>query len=107
MLSGICLNHCFAAKRYNATVKLGELPESSGEIVNVLAVAAALDEDVDVRSAAMQSQQSPVHQTFLKDRPDFIRDMTRLAVENKKRERWDEEVKIREEILSRCSWQRL
>lgn len=55
MLSGICLNHCFAAKQYNATVKLGELPESSGEIVNVLAVAAALDEDVDVRSAAMQS----------------------------------------------------
>ena len=91
----------FHYKRYNAAVKLGEgeLTESSEDIVRALAAAVALDDDVDVRSAAMQVLQSPVHQAYLKDRPDFIREATQTVV--KSRERWEEEQSIRSEFLCR------
>jgi hypothetical protein len=88
-------------KRYNAAVKLGELTESSEEIVRILAVAAALDRDADVRSVAMQALQSPVHQAFLKDHPDLIQEATHSAMEGRERERRAEEQKINGEFLRR------
>ena len=96
----------FRHKRYNAAVKLGKLPESSEDIVRVLAAAVALDDDVDVRSAAMQALQSLVHQAYLKDRPDFIREATQAAVQSREREKWEEEQSVRSEFLRRRTQQR-
>ena len=97
----------FRYKRYNAAVKLGDLPESSEVVIRVQAVAAALDNDVDARSAAVQTLQSPIHQAYLKNRPDFIREVTKSAVEDRERDRWIEEQNIRNEFMRRCTRQRL
>jgi len=97
----------FRHKRYNAAVKLGELSESNEEVVRVLAIATTLDDDIDVRSAAMQALQSPVHQAFLKDRPNFIREVTQSAVVNRERERQKEDMKLRDEFIRRRARQRL
>ena len=69
----------FRFERRAAAYKLGQLTISNDEIVWALATAAALDDEAHVRSAALQALQSPGHQAFLKDHPDFIQEATKSA----------------------------
>jgi cation transport ATPase len=94
-------------KKLNAARKLGELSVSSEEIVRALAVAASLDDEVQVRNAAMQALLSPAHQTFIKDRPDFIQEATKSALQGQEKEREKASQKIEMEFLRRRTWERV
>jgi hypothetical protein len=91
----------FKYQRQNAAIVLGKLTMSNAAVVRALATAVALDSDADVRSAALQALQSPVHQAFLMDRPDFIHEATKLALEKQAAEKQKDEEMIKAEYLRR------
>ena len=96
----------FPSIRRAAADQLGQLSISTDEIVQALAAAVALDSDADVRSTALRALQAPVHQAFLKDHPDFIREATRAAVQHQAHAKQREEAKIMAEYVRRRSRQR-
>lgn len=93
--------------RRQAADELGHLSISNGEIVQALAAAVAIDSDADVRSAALQALQSPVHQAFLKDHPDFLREAMKSAAQNQAQEKERDEAKIMAEYLRRRTRERI
>src|SRR5512135_1572545 len=94
-------------ERRAAAYKLGQLAISNDEIVRALAVAAALDDEADVRSAALQALQSPGHQAFLKDHPDFIQEATKSAAHKQAQEKQQADEEISVEYLRRRTRQRI
>jgi len=97
----------FPFTRREAAYKLGQLSISNDEIVQALAAAIALDSNADVRSTALQALQSPVHQAFLKDHPDFIRKATESAAQIQAEEKQRNEEKIMAEYLRRRTRERI
>lgn len=97
----------FRFERRAAAYKLGQLAISNDEIVRALATAVALDDEAEVRSAALQALQSPKHQAFLKDHPDFIQEVTKSAAHKQAQEKQQTEKEISGEYLRRRTRQRI
>jgi hypothetical protein len=97
----------FPYKRRAAASLLGQISTSDEEIVRALAVAVSTDSDAGVRIAAMQSLQSPAHQAFLKDRPDFLQEAARSAAEDQAKEKENADSKVMNAFLRRRTRERI
>lgn len=91
----------FPHVRREAAIRLGQLSFSNDEIVQALVTAVELDNKPDVKSAALQALQAPVHQAFLKDHPDFIQKASESVAKRRTEEQRTDDEKYRSEYLRR------
>ena len=92
--------------RQRAAEQLGELSITNEEIIQALAIAQDFDDDVKVRRAARQALETPVHQIFIRDNPDFIQKVIASAERTRAQKQQEEQTKITNEFLRRRSRER-
>ncbi len=88
-------------ERQRAAEQLGGLSTTSEEIVQALAIAQDFDKDVKVRRAARQALEQTVNQAFIRDNPDFLQKVIKLAEQTHAQEQRIEQAKITDEFLRR------
>ena len=97
----------FPVKRRDAAYQLSLLDASSEQILHALAVAAELDADPEVRQAAREALEAPVHQELLKANPGFVQKTARAAADEQAHQKQAREREIMDIYLRRRDGERL
>ena len=97
----------FPFERRQAANSLGQVVATSEEILRALIAAETLDSDPAVRSAAMQSLESPVHQAYLEAHTEFRHEAAELAERNRGQRLLTEEARLVAEFAERRQGMRL
>ena len=97
----------FPNERRQAALALGQVSATSEEILRALIAAETLDAHAGVRTAAAQSLQAPVHQTYLQAHTEFRHEAAELAERNRAQRIISEEERIVGEFIERRQQVRL
>ncbi len=101
------LGSSFPGRRLTAIHILAELTFTNDEIIRSLSTILAQDEESEVRLAAMQALQNPVHQALIREHPDLLMQGIVATVHAKEEEDKEEGEKIVTAFLARRKRERI